>query len=77
MTHIYAGNVHPISLNNVDQIIRRAIRLSNGHIGIGKLVLAQHGLDLVVVDVRQGNGVSDSNPPLFFFAHSDVGWLLV
>ena len=52
MTYIYARDVHPIPLNDVDQIIRCAVRFSNGYIGIGKLVLAQHGLDLVVVDVR-------------------------
>jgi hypothetical protein len=67
----------PIAFYHINQVISGSIRFPNSNVGITDLVLAKHGLDFVMVDVRQWDGVSDSNPTLIFLPHQDGRRLLV
>ena len=51
--------------------------MADRDVRIAHLVLAEHRLDFVVVDVRERDGVRDGDTALVLPAYSDVWWLLV
>ncbi len=67
----------PVSFNYVYQIVRSCIGLPDGDVDVVDLVLAEDGLDLVLVDVRQRHGVGDRDAALFLSADENRRGLFV
>ena len=67
----------PIAFNDIDEVVCRCIGFSNGDVGVANLVLAENGLNFVLVDVGEGNGVGDSDTAFLFLADNNVWWRLV
>lgn len=75
--HVDYGDIHPVPFNNVDQIIRRSVRLSDGNVCVCYSVLTQNGFDLVVVDIRERHGVCNGYTALIFLPNGDRWRFLV
>ena len=67
----------PVPFDHVYHIVRSHTGLADRDVRITHLVLAEHRLDFVVVDVRERDGVRDGDTALVLPAYSDVWWLLV
>lgn len=76
-THIDCGDVHSVSFNNIHQIIRRCVRLSNRNVCVCYSVFAQNGSDLVVVDICERYSVCDGYATLILLPNSDRRRFLV
>lgn len=75
--HVDYGDIHSVSLNNVHQVIRRGVRLPNRHVRVCYPILTQNGLNLVVVDVRERDGVCNGYTALILPSNHDRWWSLV
>ena len=75
--NVNRGDIHPVSFNYVDQIVRRRPRLSNGYISIANFIFAQDGFNFILVDICQRHSVGDSNSTLLLLTDSDIWRLLV
>lgn len=75
--HVDHGDIHPVSFNDIHQIIRRGVRLSNRDVYICYPVLAQNGFDLLVVDIREGHSVCNGYTTLLLPPHGDRRRFLV
>ena len=62
--HVDGGDVDAVALDDVDEIVRGRAGLADRDVGVVDAVLAQDGLDLVVVDVRERDGVRDRDAAL-------------
>ena len=67
----------PVSFNHVYQIVRSRIGLPDGDVDVVDLVLAEDGLDLVLVNVRQRHGVGDRDAALFLSTYENRRRLFV
>lgn len=76
-THVYYGDIHSVSLNNIHKIICSGVRLSNHYICVRYSVFAQDRLDFVVIDIRERYGVRDGYPTLVFLPDSNSWRFLV
>ena len=71
--HVDCGDIHSVPFNNVHQVIRSSVRLSNRNIGVCYPVLAQDSLDFIVVYIRKWHGVRDGYTTLVFLPN-DYRW---
>ena len=76
-SHVDYGDIHSVSLNDIHQVIRGSVRLSNRDVCVCYPVLAENSLDLVVVGVRERDGVRYSYAALVFLPNGDRRRLLV
>ena len=67
----------PVPFHHIHQIIGRSSRFSNRDIRIVYLVLAQYGLDFIVVYIRQWDGIGNSDAALFLPPYDDSGWSFI
>jgi hypothetical protein len=67
--NIDSGDVYPVTLYHIHQVIRSDVRLTYGNIAVIETVFAQDSLDFVVVDIRQGHRVGNGNATLVFLPH--------
>ena len=75
--NVNRGDIHPVSFNYVDQIVRRRPRLPNGYVCVANFIFAQDGLDFILVDICQRHSVGDSNSTFLLLTDSDIWRLLV
>ena len=75
--HVDYGDIHSVPLNYIHQVIRGSVRLSNRDVCVCYPVLTENGLDLVVVGVRERDGVRYSYAALVFLPNGDRRRLLV
>jgi len=76
-THVDCGDVHSVPFDNIHQVVRRSVRLSNRDIGVCYPVLAQDGLDFIVVYIRKRDGVRDGYATLVLPPNDDRWRFLV
>lgn len=67
----------PVAFYHINQVIRGAIWFPYGDVRIAELVLAEHGLDFVVINARERHGVCDRDSALVFLANHDRRRFLV
>jgi len=77
VAHVDCGDVYPVPFDNVHQVVRRSIRLSNRNIGVCYPILTQDRLDFVVVYVRKRYGVRDGYTTLVLLPNDDRWRFLV
>lgn len=65
-----------LGLNHINEVVNGGIA-PDGNVGRVDAVLAHDGLDLVVVNVREGLGAGDVEAALVLLPEGDVGRLLV
>ena len=70
-------NPLPVPLDHIHEVVCVDTSLSNRDVRIVNPVLAQDGLDLVVIDVCERDGVGDVDAALVLLAHGDIWGLLV
>ena len=75
--HVDYWDIHSVSLNDIHQVIRGSVRLSDRDVCVCYPVLAENGLDLVVVGVRERDGVRYSYATLVFLPNGNRRRLLV
>ena len=76
-THVDCGDVHPVPFDNVHQVVRRSVRLSDRDIGVRYPVLAEDSLDFIVVYIRKWHGVRDGYTTLVLLPNDDRWRFLV
>lgn len=77
VAHVDRGDVHSVSFNNIHQVIRRSVRLPNRDVCICYPILAQNGLDFIVVDIRKRHSVGDGYATLVLLPDVDRWRFLV
>ena len=77
VAHVDCGDIHSISFDNIHQVISRGVRLSNRDISICYPILAQNGLDLIVVGIGERHGVRNGYAPLVLPPDDDRWGFLV
>lgn len=73
---INAGDIESVSFDDIDELIDSGVA-SEADISVRDLVLTEHSLDGILVDVCQIDGLGDADTALFFLLEGDVGGLLV
>ena len=77
VAHVDCGDIHSISFDNIHQVVRCGVRLSNRDIGICYPILAQNGLDFVVVGIGKRHGVRNGYAPFILPPNDDRRGLLI
>jgi hypothetical protein len=67
----------PVSFNDIDNIVRRCIGFSNGNIAIANSIFRKNGLDFVMIDVGEGNGVGNGNTAPLLLPNGNIRWPFV
>ena len=73
---VQARHVNTVTLDHINQLINGGVTLERD-IGVMDLVLAQHSLDLIQIQVCQRNSVGHADTTLLLLLEVDVWWLLV